>query len=140
MLNYFTTWNTIFILYPNLRKENSRALLALSSSISLAGIAMWIGNLKKNCWKWKDVNTNIFYYSILDLLFHQAPLLLALNQKPSGNALQALIPASIYCIFVPNPYKLGRYKLKNYHGILLLGTIAPIVNHLTRNNPTRFIQ
>jgi len=140
MLNYFTTWNNLFILIPTLRNNHSRALLTLSSSISFAGIVMWITNFKKNTWSWKNIKTNFVSYSLLDIIFHQGPLAIALYQQPSGNALHALIPTAIYSIFIPNPYKIAGYKLKNYQGLLLVGAIAPAINYLTTNNSKRFIQ
>jgi hypothetical protein len=131
MLNYFTTWNVILISIPKYRRENSRALLTLSSVISLAGIVMWLGNIKTSKWYWKNRRTNFLIYTILDIMFHQLPLQLMLKEKPRGNAFRALIPVLFYCSFVENPYKIVGIKMENYHGIVFVGMLAPLVNHLT---------
>ena len=132
MFNYFTTWNMVMLCCPRFTSTNSRALLALSSCISFSGLVMLVDSYKKKCWRWKDFDITWYEYLMLELNCHQAPFLILLGMKPTGNALTALFPVSLYCIFFENRYKLGKHKLKNWYGMLMIGCAAPLVNYLTR--------
>lgn len=132
MLNYFTTWNMVMVSCPKFTSTNSRALLTLSSCISLSGLLMFVDCYKNKCWIWKNHNITWYEYLILELNCHQAPLLILLAFEPTGNALTALFPTGLYCLLCKNPYKLGNYKMKNWYGMLMVGCAAPLVNYLTK--------
>ena len=132
MLNFFTTWNTTMVLIPHLRKHNSRSLIALSTCVSIGGATFIIANLYSDKWFWKNIKTNKWNYFLLELLIHQYPLYYLLNNELlSGNAWTSIVPVTMYCSLVSNPYKVCGYKLKNYYGIIMIGITAPIINYLT---------
>ena len=131
MLNYFTTWQTGLLLCPYLRKNETRGLLTLSTIISGAGIAMVCGNLVKNKWYWKEKKVSISTYLTLEMIIHQMPIIILLKSKPKGNSWKCLIPVSIYCSLVDNPYKIFGVKLKNYYSFCLVLITAPIINYMT---------
>jgi hypothetical protein len=92
----------------------------------------------KNKWLWKEYRIARLNYLILECFMHQAPLYyLIINKNRTGNALASVIPVSIYCTFINNPYKLAGYKLKNYYGIAMIFIVAPIVNVMTRKYSTK---
>ena len=132
MLRYFTTWNATMILLPYFRKNESRSLIALSSCVAVGGFAMVFANVTTGCWSWKGIQTNKWEYLFLELAIHQAPIIyLIKNENPTGNALNSIIPVTLYCSLVSNPYRIFGYKLKNYYGIVMIVVAAPIVNHIT---------
>ena len=132
MLRYFTTWNTAMILVPHLRKNESRSLIALSSCVALGGGAFLLSNVITEYWFWKGYKINKWKYLFLELFIHQAPIIyLIKNEVPTGNALNSIIPVTIYCSLMSNPYRVLGYKLKNYYGIIMIVVAAPIVNRIT---------
>ena len=133
MLNFFTTWNTTMVLIPYLRKNESRSLMALSSCVALGGAGILVYNFKYNQWCWKDHEIKKWKYLVLEGLIHQLPFFYMINMEPTGSAFNSIIPVTVYCSLVKNPYKVCGHKLQNYYGIILIGVVSPIVHIMTRN-------
>ena len=133
MLRYFTTLNTAMILVPYLRKNESRSLMALSSCVALGGAGILVSNFKYNQWCWKDHEIKKWKYLVLEGLIHQLPFFYMINMEPTGSAFNSIIPVTVYCSLVKNPYKVCGHKLQNYYGIILIGVVSPIVHIMTRN-------
>mgnify|MGYP001414658575 CR=1 FL=1 len=132
MLNFYTTWHTSLLLCPYLRKNENRGLLTLSTIISGAGIAMAYGNMVRGNWYWKNNKISLPLYLSLEMIIHQLPVIVLLKYNPRGNAWNALIPVSIYCSLIDNPYKICGLKLKNYYSFCLIIAVAPIINRIMK--------
>lgn len=136
MLTYFTTWNLLLLSSGRLRRNHSNALLSLSASVSLGGLCMLTHTLlfcKKEKVLWKEYSVSRRRYLVLEVLIHQLPFLFILKYvKRTGESWKALVPVSVYCLIVKNPYRLGGVKVKNLHGLLLIMSMCPLVNHLLK--------
>ena len=130
-MNYYTTWNAMMVAVPHLRHNYARGLVASSVVVSGAGAVMFVDTLARKrganvLWKGRQVSWAA--YLALEAFFHQLPLAISLAQKPSGSADWALVPAFTYAILCTNPYYILRYKLRNWHGVALVGLSVACVD------------
>ena len=92
------------ILVPYFRKNESRGLITMASCVAVGGFAMVFANIKTGNWDWKGYKINKWKYLLIELFIHQAPVIYLLkNEIPTGNALNSIIPVTIYCSLVSNP-------------------------------------
>ena len=104
-----------------------------SSCVALGGAGILVSNFKYNQWCWKDHEIKKWKYLVLEGLIHQLPFFYMINMEPTGSAFNSIIPVTVYCSLVKNPYKVCGHKLQNYYGIILIGVVSPIVHIMTRN-------
>lgn len=77
---------------------------------------------------WMGRRVSLIKYVAQELVWYQAPLLFALRATPTRSAYDAVVPALAYAVAVqPNPYKIGRWRPTNAHGLVLVGLVGVLV-------------